>query len=288
MPHSMTAYAQRAESTPWGDVTCELRSVNHRYLEISPRLSDELRQLEPGVRDLIARRIKRGRVDCTLRFKAGDQWSDELELNLDRVRRMLAVAQIVHDQGNDMQPLRVIDVMRWPGVIQQVEVDPEQLESAARRALDTALQELVVVRAREGGRLRDVLRDRFHAMEEVITAARSVVPAANTRLRERVEERLREIKDELDPSRLEQEIVLYIQRTDVAEEVDRLRIHLAEVREVVERDEPVGRRLDFLMQEMQREANTLGAKSVDMELTQASVDLKVLIDQVREQVQNIE
>lgn len=288
MPHSMTAYAQSVEATPWGDISCELRSVNHRYLEISPRLSEEIRHLEPQLRESIGKRIKRGRVDCTMRFQAREEWSDELEPDLDRARRMIKVAEQLGDLSADLQPLRVIDIMRWPGIIQVAQADPEELAQAAVRALNTALDEFVAVRRREGERLVKLLQQRFSDMGNIAAKVRELLPEAYAAFRERIEARLGEIRDELDPARLEQEMVVYIQRADVAEEIDRLGVHLDEVQSVLAQEQPIGRRLDFLMQELNREVNTLGAKAVDTRLTQATVDLKVLIDQVREQIQNIE
>jgi len=288
MSHSMTAYAQRVEATPWGDITCELRSVNHRYLEISPRLGEELRHMEPEVRETIGKKIKRGRVECTMRLQSRGEWSDELELDVDRVRRMVAVAEKLQAEIPVLEPLRTIDVMRWPGILRSAEYDQEGLAKATLTALEAALKEFVAVRRREGDRLMELLRQRLGEMDKIVAQVRTLLPDVYAAFRERIQTRLGEVRNEMDPARLEQEMVVYIQRADVAEEVDRLGVHLEELAAVLKQDQPVGRRLDFLMQEINREANTLGSKSVDTRLTQASVELKVLIDQMREQIQNIE
>lgn len=288
MPHSMTAFAQCVETAPWGEISCELRSVNHRYLEISPRLSEELRQLEPEIREIIGQRVKRGRVDCGIRFQQQTGVLEGLEVDLEQARLVIAAGEQLRNFAVDLQPLRVIDVLRWPGVVQAAQVDTEQLSALTLAALNKALDEFIAVRQREGHRLVALLRDRLERMIKIVSQVRQMLPDVYAAFRERIESRMGEVRDQMDPSRLEQEMVIYIQRADVAEEVDRLQVHLDEVGSVLQQDQPMGRRLDFLMQELNREANTLGAKAVDTGLSQASVDLKVLIDQMREQIQNIE
>ncbi len=288
MPHSMTAFAQSVETATWGEISCELRSVNHRYLEISPRLSEELRQLEPEIREIIGQRIKRGRVECGIRFQQQTGALDGLEMDFEQARLVIAAGEHLRNFAVDLQPLRAIDVMRWPGVVQAAQVDTEQLSALTLAALNKALDEFIAVRQREGHRLVALLRNRLEQMIKIVSQVRQMLPDVYAAFRERIESRMGEVRDQMDPSRLEQEMVIYIQRADVAEEVDRLQVHLDEVGSVLEQDQPMGRRLDFLMQELNREANTLGAKAVDTGLSQASVDLKVLIDQMREQIQNIE
>ncbi len=288
MPHSMTAFARSSGQSDWGEIVCELRSVNHRYLEISPRLSEEIRYLEPQIRDLVGERVRRGRVDCNMRLQARDVSAEALHLDVELVRRVVSAAHQIRDQSADILPLRVVDVLRWPGVIQTAAVDTDRLAAAVLTVLTAAVDDLVETRRREGARLGEILRQRVEEMSQIVDQVRAMLPRINQAIRERVERRLQEVRGELDPARVEQEIVLYVQRSDITEEIDRLVLHLDEVRSVLGKRHPIGRRLDFLMQELHREANTLGAKSVDAHLTQASVELKVLIDQMREQVQNIE
>lgn len=288
MIRSMTAFARQSGATDWGEVTCELRSVNHRYLEIAPRVSEELRYLEPRVRDLISGRLKRGRVDCTLRLQSQNSSTQQAEVDLNAVDRLAGLAAAVDARHPGLAPLRVIDVLRWPGVLQTPVLDEDILGRHALEIVARTLDELLATREREGGRLQQILRERLDAMAQLVDELKRDLPSLFAQFRERLLSRLKEVRDELDPSRLEQEIVLFMQKADVMEEVDRLAVHVKEVREVLDQDNPVGRRLDFLMQELNREANTLGAKSASPELTQASVQLKVLVDQMREQVQNIE
>lgn len=287
MIHSMTAFARRGADTPWGTLTWELRSVNHRYLELGIRLPEELRALEPRVRELMQARLKRGKVDAGLWFTraaATDAVLDAAQVH--RLQELAASAQ--REAGAPLAPLRAIDVLRWPGVMQNAAIDVESLGGAALALLSQALDELAETRAREGARLQELLLTRLTAMEKIVAGVRTVLPAMATLFRERLETRLKEVKEQLDPARLEQEIVLFANRTDVAEELDRLTAHFAECRRVLHAGEQAGRRLDFLMQELNREANTLSSKSADLRQTNAAVELKVLIDQMREQIQNIE
>ncbi|MDX1407506.1 MAG: YicC/YloC family endoribonuclease, partial [Saprospiraceae bacterium] len=241
MPHSMTAYAHSVEKTPWGEISCELRSVNHRYLEISPRLAEELRHLEPEVRDVIGKRIKRGRVDCTMRFQQQAQELAGLELDTKQARLVLAAGEQLRDLSVDLRPLRAIDVLRWPGVVQAGQVDAEQLSTLTMATLNKALDEFVVVRQREGQRLVALLQQRRTQMVEILGRVREMLPGSYAAFRERIESRMGEVREQMDPARLEQEMVIYIQRADVAEEVDRLQVHLDEVYSVLEKDQPMGR-----------------------------------------------
>jgi len=285
---SMTAFARREAATPWGALTWELRSVNHRYLEIALRLPEELRVLEPRVRELINARLARGKVDGTLRFQAGDAAAGALEMNEDQVQRLLVSAGHLRGLYADLSPLRAIDILRWPSVLKVPPLDVDSLGAAALEALTAALDELAATRTREGARLQEFMLQRLQAMEQQVVKAKDLIPEAVRIFRERLETRLKEIKQQLDPARLEQEIVLFAQKSDVTEEIDRLTAHFAEIRRVFGQAGPAGRRLDFLMQELNREANTLSSKSTDTRLTNVAVELKVLIEQMREQVQNIE
>lgn len=287
MIHSMTAFARRETETPSGTLTWELRSVNHRYLDIGLRLPEELRGLEPRIREAIQARVKRGKVDVGLWFARVP--GTELALDAEQLRRVTVVAEEAQRLvGGRLETLRAIDVLRWPGVLKGASLDVEGLGQEALSLLTRALDELVANRAREGARLQEFLLARLAGMEKIVNDTRALLPDIQRLYRERLEARLKEIKEQLEPARLEQEIVLFANRTDVAEELDRLTAHFAEIRRVLNGAEQAGRRLDFLMQELNREANTLASKSADLRQTNASVELKVLIDQMREQIQNIE
>ena len=288
MPFSMTAFSRATGQTPWGEITCELRSVNHRYLEINPRLAEEVRSLEPRVRDAIAKHLKRGRVDCTIRLQQQEMWSGDIDVDMTLIDKLVAVSQQVRDRAGDIEPLRAVDVLRWPGVVRVAQLDENQIGSVAVECLERATRQLVVVRKREGDRLLESLLEKLLAAKSVVNELKQSIPQWQQLFRQRVEKRLTEARANLDQDRLEQEMLIYIQKSDVTEEMDRLDVHLNEVSNVFELAQPIGRRLDFLMQELTREAKTLGSKSNDTRLTQASVDLKVLIEQMREQVQNLE
>lgn len=288
MIHSMTAFARREGETPWGMLTWELRTVNHRYLEISPRLPEDLRVLESQVRDRIGNALQRGKVECQLRFQSLAQQSPDFALNKELIKRLTAAAAEVDRQVERPAALNALDILRWPGVIQAPQPDHEQMAATAVRILDEALAELSATRAREGAKLKELILQRCEGVAAQAAIAGQRLPEVRARLREKLLARLAEIKAQLDPMRLEQEMVLLTQRLDVEEELDRLAAHLAEVRRVLDQSGPAGRRLDFLMQELHREANTLGSKSGDVETTRASMEMKVLIEQMREQIQNIE
>lgn len=287
MVFSMTAFARREAQSPAGTLTWELRSVNHRYLELGIRLPEELRRIEPQVRERAGKRLARGKVDVTLRWQAAEG-AAEPRLDDAAVQQLLALAQAVARQAPEVKPLRTIDVLRWPGVVQTPQADVEAQQQAALSALDEALAELVDGRAREGGQLQAMIEQRLAGIDKIVAELRTIVPELVPQFRERLKEKLAGLREEVSTERLEQEIVLFAQRADVAEEIDRLGAHVAEVRRTLAQRDPIGRRLDFLMQELNREANTLGSKASDLRITAAAVDLKVLIEQIREQVQNIE
>jgi len=284
----MTAYSRRERKDDLGELTWELRSVNHRYLELSLRMPEEFRMLEPLVRERIGKRLGRGKVDCTLRFtpssvsQAGVVVNERLALQI--IQAAAQVGHLLHEAA----PPKTMDVMRWPGVLEVEEQDFTPLQKLAGELLEEAIDGMVESRQREGERLAEMILQRCEAMRLEVAKARELMPRVIAGVRQRLRSRLAEISDELDEGRLEQEMALLAQRLDVDEEMDRLYAHLDEVQDVLKRDEPVGRRLDFLMQELNREANTLGSKSNDVEITRIAVELKVLIEQMREQVQNIE
>ncbi len=284
----MTAFAREESRGDLGELVWELRSVNHRYLELGVRLPEELRALEPVVRERVARRLSRGKVDCNLRFRPRVGAVGDLQVNMRMVEQMLAAVEVVRARLPGSHAVAPMDVLRWPGVVEVPEQDLGPIQTAASELLDLAIADLVAARDREGERLAELLRQRCAAMREQVERARTRMPQVLEGLRDRLRARLAELATEVDPARLEQELVMLAQKLDVTEEMDRLATHLDEVERVLRQREPVGRRLDFLMQELNREANTLGSKSVDSETTAVSVELKVLIEQMREQVQNIE
>ncbi|WP_430387586.1 YicC/YloC family endoribonuclease [Dyella sp. 20L07] len=286
MIRSMTAYASAETTGPAGTLSCELRTVNHRYLELSPRLPDELRVFESLLRERIATRLSRGKVDITVRLR-GESRGESLQVNAGTLARLSELALDLEARFPRMN-IEFTELLRFPGVMQQAEVDPEVLQASLLDVLDRALEALTATREREGAKLGELLKERLDAIERIVADVRTWMPQIREGLRARLESRLADIKQPADPGRLEQELVLQITRTDVDEELDRLSTHISETRRVLGMKEPVGRRLDFLMQEFNREANTLGSKSVDSRSTNAAVELKVLIEQMREQVQNIE
>ena len=286
MIRSMTAYASAETTGPAGTLSCELRTVNHRYLELSPRLPDDLRSFESLLRERIAAKLSRGKLDITVR-RTSDSRSESLQVNNALLTRL---SELNLDMAARFPGLHVefTDLLRFPGVLQQNAIDPESQQAALFDVLDRALDALTATREREGEKLGEILRDKLDNIERVVADVRGWMPQIRAALRARLETRLADLKQPVEPGRLEQELVLQITRTDVDEELDRLSTHIGETRRVLGLKEPVGRRLDFLMQEFNREANTLGSKSVDARSTNAAVELKVLIEQMREQVQNIE
>ena len=286
MIRSMTAYASAETTGPAGTLSCELRTVNHRYLELSPRLPEDLRSFESQLRERIAAKLSRGKLDITVR-RASDARSESLQINNALLSRLseLNLDMVARFPGMQVQ---FTELLRFPGVMQQAEMDPEAQQGALFDVLDRALDALTATREREGEKLGEILRDKLDSIERVVADVRGWMPEIRAALRARLEGRLADLKQPVEPGRLEQELVLQITRTDVDEELDRLTTHISETRRVLGLKEPVGRRLDFLMQEFNREANTLGSKSVDARSTNAAVELKVLIEQMREQVQNIE
>jgi len=288
MIRSMTAFARVEKNTEKGLISWEIRSVNHRFSEVSLRLPEEFRPLEPKIRDIISSHIKRGKIDANLRFQP--TVSTELTIDIDRefADKLAHATREIDQMLYNAAPVNALDVLRWPGVIRTPEQDLTQLESDILSLLEEALGVLIESRAREGEKLKAIIETRCTAIEEQVKTVSARLPEILQAMRTRLEERLAEIKGELDPARIEQEIVILANKADVDEELDRLSTHVTEIRRVLGQDEPVGRRLDFLMQELNREANTLGSKSVHTDITNVSVELKVLIEQMREQIQNIE
>jgi uncharacterized protein (TIGR00255 family) len=284
----MTAYASLAEAGPAGTLTWELRSVNQRYLDVHPRLAEEFRVLEPVLRERLKQRFARGKIDVSLRYQADPAAAAaELLLNRPLAETLLARAGELRDLagGGDIDLVRL---MAWPGLLSELRVDFEAEQARAVALLDRTLEQMAEARAREGEAIAAMLEGRLAAMLEQIARVRAHLPEVRAALERRMHDRLEGLGVDLDPGRLEQEVALQLTRLDVDEELDRLDAHVAEIRRIIAGDEPAGRRLDFLMQELNREANTLGSKSVAAETTGVAVELKVLIEQMREQIQNVE
>ena len=287
MIRSMTAYASAEIQTPLGLLSCELRSVNHRYLELSPRLPEELRALESQLREKVAAKLTRGKVDLGMRLRSNGSAATALELNETLLAQLEHAAARLSGRFPNMQT-DFVGLLGVDGVLLRPEVDQGELHAAVLTLLDTALDDMVATRAREGERLAGFIGERLDGITAVVAQVRQWLPEIRAALRLKLETKLADFRQGTDQTRLEQELVLQLSRIDVDEELDRLSAHLAEARRILKLADANGRRLDFLMQEFNREANTLGSKSVDQRTTQAAVELKVLIEQMREQVQNIE
>jgi len=287
MVHSMTAFARVERAGSQGTLVWELRSVNHRYLEPHLRLHDALRDLEGAVREGLRQGLSRGKVECTLRLHE-DSNGKPLKVDHVRAAQLVAAAEEVAGLIKQPAPLNPLEVLSWPGVLVADASDPQALNAEALALFDEALAELKAGRLREGQELARLINERLDQMATEVTILRALVPQMLAAQRQKIIDRFGDLKAELDPQRLEQEMVLLAQKSDVAEELDRLSTHVNEVRRVLKSGGAAGRRLDFLMQELNREANTLGSKAFDPRSTQAAVNLKVLIEQMREQVQNIE
>lgn len=288
MIRSMTAFARWEHSAEWGHLVWELRSVNHRYLEVTVRLPETLRALETQVRERVGERLSRGKMECNLRLSLAPGSLSSFRLNRGLAQQVLQVSQELQSLLPAAQPLPLAELLRWPGVVVEQEADLSSLRVVTLDGLDQALDELLAHREREGERIRGFLQQRADALRVEVQQVRQRRPQVLSQIREKLLQRLQELPVEADPGRLEQEMALLSQRLDVDEELDRLDAHLEEFATTLERDEPVGRRLDFLMQELNREANTLSSKSHDAATTRSGVESKVLIEQMREQVQNIE
>jgi len=288
MIRSMTAFARSERTEQWGTAYWELRSVNNRYLDVTPRLPEEVRAIEASVRERVRAKLGRGKVDCSLRLSLGTASDASLELNLDLAKRVADATREIDALLHDPSRVSAVDVLRWPGVVRTQSPDIDTLGKDVLDLLDDALGELVTTREREGQHIAGLLTQRCEEIQTITDAVRERLPQVLEACRQRLRDRLAEFAEQLNEERLEQEMAMVAHKTDVAEELERLDAHVKEVRRVLDNEQPAGRRLDFLMQELNREANTLGSKSIDTETTRASVDLKVLIEQMREQIQNVE
>jgi len=286
MIRSMTAFASGERITQSGTLGCELRAVNHRFLEIGVRLPDELRALEPALRERISARVARGKLDLTMRLRS-PEGGNALQLDPSVVGELSNLARDLQSRFPSLQ-VQFTDLLQFPGVLQRGASDVEGLQTEALSLLEQVIGDFLAAREREGANLATVIRERVDAIAQRAAEVRGLMPTIRAGQRLKLQARLADLAQPADPGRLEQELVLWLQKLDVDEELDRLDSHVIEIRRVLAQKEPVGRRLDFLLQEFNREANTLGSKSVDTRTSQAAVELKVLIDQVREQIQNIE
>jgi len=288
MTSSMTAFARKQADFPWGSLIWEIRSVNHRYLEPAFRLPEQFRHIETGLRDLLRNNLSRGKIEAQLKFQPDVSESGRIPINEPLLAQLAkAIAQVESLTDNTASP-SPLDILKWPGIIQEQEQDARELEQQSLALFKATLSILSEHRAREGAELKAALESRLSAIEGIIGDIAASLPDILAAQQNRLREQISELAQEVEPGRLEQELVLVMQKADIAEELDRLEAHVKEIRHVLSRQEPVGRRLDFLMQELNREANTICSKAVVTETTLNAVELKVLIEQMREQVQNIE
>lgn len=288
MIQSMTAFARTQGQGAWGAAVCEVRSINHRYLEMFIRLPETLHAVEVSMRERIRHHVKRGKIECHIRYQPGDVTGSEIIVNKHLAQQLCQATETVGRMLQHAAPVNAMDILHWPGILQIAEVDLEKIQDQILQLLEKCMEDLIEARIREGAELKQLFLLRLENMKTELAKVREHLPAVMKGQRERLAARFADAKLELDAGRLEQEMVMFAQKTDVSEELERIDTHISEVRRILKQGGTVGRRLDFLMQELNREANTLGAKSVDVETSRASVELKVLIEQIREQVQNVE
>ena len=288
MISSMTSFARSEHSSEWGSLVWEIRSLNHRYLEVSIRLPEDLRPLENLVREKVKKQLKRGKIECNLRFRPNERNTAHIELNTPLANALAkACAQIAQSLA-DPGKVNPADLLKFPGVILDADVDRQPIMEQAMNGFNNALDQLIEGRRKEGAAIKTMIETRTQSIAQLTAKGREVMPEVMQRMRDKFRQRLVELAVEADPNRIEQELAIMVQKLDIDEELDRLENHVTEVENNLKKHEPVGRRLDFLMQELNREANTLGSKSSDTQMTNISVELKVLIEQMREQIQNIE
>jgi len=287
MTQSMTAFARKEASYSWGSLSWELRAVNHRFLEPQLKIHEALRDIEPIVRDKLRSTLSRGKVECALRFHA-EAGTAVIEIDQQRVASVVKALEQIKAHSSDLSPIDPLALLHYPGVQKSAGIDTDAVLAAATELLDATLAQFIEARKREGVELAKMIEQRLDAIDQIVAEVRGLMPQILQAQRENLKQRVEQLGVDLDPERLEQEVVMLAQKADVAEELDRLETHVNEVRRALTQRGPVGRRLDFLMQELNREANTLGSKSVVTSTTACSVELKVLIEQMREQIQNIE
>ncbi|WP_439135677.1 YicC/YloC family endoribonuclease [Pseudomaricurvus sp.] len=293
MPCSMTGFARQEAKYPWGTLIWEVRSVNHRYLEPHFRLPDFLRELEPSLREQMRKSLSRGKVEASFSYQLGGTDSQqELAINTTLLKQVSnAIDNVSSELGRtnaSIAPVNPLELLRWPGMLADNDIDRDELLKTSLELFKQAMSTLIDNRAREGEELKNLIEQRLQGIETQVAQVRAILPDILKAQREKLLEKLESLKVDVDQDRLEQEIVYLAQKTDVDEELDRLDTHVTEVRRTLKQKNSVGRRLDFLMQELNREANTLSSKSIVTDTTQAAIELKVLIEQMREQIQNIE
>ena len=288
MLHSMTGFARESAESSLGTLTWEIRAVNHRYLDVQFKLPDELRPSEQEFRQRVSEHVGRGKVECSLFFRRAVDLDSEMQVDTDLVELIGHRISDVTVKLPNVAAVNPIEILRWPGVIRQADIDVEPLLEAASQLLDTTVATFRDTRTREGQRIAEMIEARCKEIEAIVAAVRERMPQVLEATRAKQQERIEALDLEADPARLEVELALIATKLDVDEELDRLASHVVEIRDTLGSDKPVGRRLDFLMQELNREANTLGSKSADTVTTRAAVDLKVLIEQIREQIQNVQ
>ena len=288
MIYSMTGYASAQRELPYGVLSVELRAVNHRFLDLTLRLPEEFRALEGAIREKLSGRLNRGKLECRVNFNSRDATNTQLRLNNALVSELLRLADQVKEHQASAGDLRMSDILRWPGVIESDALPTEQLQTTALEVLDAALSDFLASRGREGAKLAAILLERVDAMDALIAGVKPLIPQIVADYEAKLKQRFVDAVASLDDDKIRQEMVMFAQKIDVLEEIDRLQTHIAELRRILQKGGNAGKRLDFLMQELNREANTLGSKSVSVETSKVSMELKVLIEQMREQVQNIE
>jgi len=287
MPLSMTGFARHESQHEWGNLVWEIRSVNHRYLEPHFRLPELVRELEPKLRDAMRKKLSRGKVEVSFTYQL-NQGDAQLEVNHELLQQLQSAINDVESSLTQTTPVTALEILRYPGMLASAEVDRKLILAGSLDGFNAAIDDLIDHRGREGAELQQLIEQRLDGITEQVTLVRGILPSILAAQRTRLVEKLEAVKADLDNDRLEQEMVLLAQKTDVDEELDRLDTHVIEVRRTLKQEGSVGRRLDFLMQELNREANTLSSKSIVTDTTQAAVELKVLIEQMREQIQNIE
>jgi len=288
MIYSMTGYAAKTREVAGGSLHLELRSVNSRFLDIHFRIVDDLRVLEPALREAITARLSRGKVELRLNLVAGQNQNRQLAVNAELLTQLKTLEGEVRQALPGAAPLSVAEVLRWPGMLGEQEVDTAALHAAVQELLQEALADFTASRAREGAKLAGLIQERVDKIRATVAAVAPLIPQAQAAYQDKLKQRLVEALGSADDERVRQEVVLYATRIDVDEELTRLQAHLTEVERILKAGGNAGKRLDFLMQELNREANTLGSKSVLTDVSKASMDLKLLIEQMREQIQNIE
>lgn len=289
MTYSMTGFARREFTHPLGSLVIELRSVNHRYLEIFPNLHELFRSLEPKIRQLINKKLSRGKVDCHFKFYPLPS-NQKISLNLPLAEQVAYATRELDRVLYNPSPVSSLDLLQWPGIIEQSSLDTSELHPQALTLLSEAIEDLLNARKTEGKKLKEMIQQRLTQMEKALGIVRERQPLVVELQRQKFHSRLQEIEQQqsVEPGRLEQEMAILAQRLDIAEEIDRLDSHLGEIENILNQTKPIGRKLDFMMQELNRETNTIGSKSADLQTTNAVVEMKVFIEQMREQIQNIE